>query len=275
MFSITRDYAFTKLLADNLRKRYEKNKRAENDAVHVSDIISSSCIRKQYYTRKTGTEILSDDTVYSFVRGESSERIITELADLGVSQVKIEDHGIIGRPDILRKNANISPDSFLVVELKDNAIIGRRLEPSDFSFKGYLHQLLYYLVLTDIENGILCIKYSIPELVWYKRDREGDHYVKSFNAKSPGIDSWAVFLSMDDQLRQEIKQEMLARRDLFLEALATDTVEILPRLTGLAKKFKCRRCNFIEKCWGEDNETSAAIQMATEPNVIDKILELS
>ena len=212
MFSIIKDYSFTKHLTENLRKRYEKSKRTKKEPIHVSDIVSSSCIRKQYYDRKYPSQAqntLSNDTVYNFVRGESSEHIITELAgDLGASQVKVEWDGIIGRPDILRRGSDIRPDNFLVVELKDNATIGKRLEPNDYTFKGYLHQLLYYLVLTDIENGILCIKYSIPELIWYQRNGEGDHYVKPFNAKAPGIESWAVFLSLDDPLREEIRNKI-------------------------------------------------------------------
>ncbi len=250
MFSITRDYSFTKRLSENFRKRYERNRRTETDAVHVSDIISTSCLRKQYYDRKyPGRNILSDDTIYNFIRGESSEHIITDLANLGVSQIKIEWDGVIGRPDILRKGPDITPNNFLVVELKDNATLGKRLEPSDDNFKGYLHQLLYYLGLTDMENGILCIKYSIPELIWCKRDGEGDYYIKPFNAKSPSLESWAIFLSLDDPLRQEINDEMAKKRDIFLEALETNKVELLPRLTGQAKVLKCKRCPHMENCW--------------------------
>ena len=71
----------------------------------------------------------------------------------------------MGRPDILKKDLTVSPSSFVVVELKDNVTLVKRLEPDDLIFKGYLNQLLYHLVLTDIENVILCIKYSTPELI--------------------------------------------------------------------------------------------------------------
>ena len=47
MFLITKDYAFTKQLTENLRKHYESNKRLEGEPVHVSGLVSSSCIRKQ------------------------------------------------------------------------------------------------------------------------------------------------------------------------------------------------------------------------------------
>jgi hypothetical protein len=118
----------------------------------------------------------------------------------------------------------------------------------------------------------LCIKYSIPELIWYQRNVEGDHYLKSNNGKGPEIESWSIFLSLDDPLRQEIKDEMIKRRDIFLEALLTNRVELLPRLMGLDKKIKCKWCPFMEKCWGLDEETPEAMQLATELNIIDRIL---
>lgn len=272
MFSITKDNAFTKRLTENLRKHYEFNKRYEAEPVHVSDLVSTSCMRKQYYYRKCPDKnTISDDSVYNFVRGESSEYVITKLADLGVAQVKIQSFGIVGHPDILKKDLAMSPSSFLVVELKDNATLARRLEPDDFVFKGYLNQLLYYLVLAEIENGILCIKYSTSELIWYQRNGAGDHYIKFFNSKAPGFESWAVLLSIDDPLRKELKDEMIKKRDLFLEALSAKKVELIPRLTGKAKKLKCKSCPFIERCWVFDGETTEARQLATELAVVDKI----
>jgi hypothetical protein len=126
MFSIAKDYAFTRQLAENLRKHYASNKRHEAEPVHVSDVVPSSCIRKQFYLGKFPDQnVLSDESVYNFVRGESSEYIITKLASLGVSQVKIQSLGIVGRPDILKKDPMVSPSSFLVVELKDNATLGK------------------------------------------------------------------------------------------------------------------------------------------------------
>jgi hypothetical protein len=63
--------------------------------------------------------------VYAFIRGESSEHVITGLANIGVSQVKVETDGIIARPDIMGKGPNIAPSDFLVVKQKDNASLGK------------------------------------------------------------------------------------------------------------------------------------------------------
>ena len=70
MFSIALDYTFIKRLNNNLRRKYAENLGGKNDPIHVSDILPSTCLRKQYYSRKNLEETLSDDIVYSFIRGE-------------------------------------------------------------------------------------------------------------------------------------------------------------------------------------------------------------
>ena len=85
MFSITKDYSFTKQLTENLGKHSEFNKRHVAEPMHVSDLKSFSSIRKQYYHRKfPGQNVLSDHSVYNFILGESSEYIIAKLANLDV-----------------------------------------------------------------------------------------------------------------------------------------------------------------------------------------------
>ena len=53
---IRKDPAFTDLLQSNLKTRYEKRRRKIEDKVHVSDIIPSTSILKQYFGR-TNTEL--------------------------------------------------------------------------------------------------------------------------------------------------------------------------------------------------------------------------
>ena len=61
---------------------------------------------------------------------------------------------------------------------------------------------------------------------------------------------------------------MIRQRDRFLEALKTNAVKILPRLTGFAKKAEVQTL-FFNKCWTEDNETIEVMQSA-EISIIDK-----
>src|SRR5918992_4903422 len=259
---IRRSQEFTDILQRNLKARSEEKKRIDN-TVHVSDILPTTCIRKQYYSRKfPDKELLSNEMVHHFVRGESSEFVITQLANMGVAQAEIEMDGIVAHPDIMTGNGDT------IIELKDT-VNGKRLDFYDYTFRSYLRQLLYYLVMTDIEKGIISIRYNIKELKWIKSDSQGDYFFRPFGAKDVGIESWEVFLPKEDLAREILKNEMVRRKNLFLKALEENDVSILPRLPEFARNKKCPWCPFYDKCMNKDNETDKAKEMANEVDLLD------
>lgn len=259
---VKKNKEFTELLQKNLKARYEERKRIDTIA-HVSDIIPTTCIRKQYYTRKfPDYDSISNETVHHFVRGESSEFVITQLADMGVAQANIEMNGIVAHPDIMTGGKDT------IVELKDT-IGGKRLDFYDETFRSYLRQLLYYLVMTNIDKGIISIRYNIKELRWIKSDSEGDYFFRPFEAKDVGIESWEVVLPTGDIAREILKNEMVRRKNLFLRALAESNVSILPRLIDEAKRNKCPHCQFYHKCIDQDSESEEAKKMAKEIDLLD------
>lgn len=259
---VKKNKEFTELLQKNLKARYEERKRIDTIA-HVSDIIPTTCIRKQYYTRKfPDNDSISNETVHHFVRGESSEFVITQLADMGVAQANIEMNGIVAHPDIMTGGKDT------IVELKDT-IVGKRLDFYDETFRSYLRQLLYYLVMTNIDKGIISIRYNIKELRWIKSDSEGDYFFRPFEAKDVGIESWEVVLPTGDIAREILKNEMVRRKNLFLRALAESNVSILPRLIDEAKRNKCPHCQFYHKCIDQDSESEEAKKMAKEIDLLD------
>jgi hypothetical protein len=254
------DREFTDLLKNSLRSRYEKRKRSE-DEVHVSDILPSSCIRKQYYGRKfPDLEPLTDESISHFIRGEASEFVITDLANMGVSQADLEFDGLIAHPDILDKE--------VIIELKDTQS-NRRLDITDYGFRSYLRQLLYYMTITGIEKGIISIRYSNREMRWIKSDEKGDYFFQPFDGKGPRIESWSVLLPQDDIARELLKNEMVRRKNLFVKAIQENDVSILPRLNMKVRNSKCPYCVFYDKCMNEDGETEKAVQMATEIDLLD------
>jgi CRISPR/Cas system-associated exonuclease Cas4 (RecB family) len=261
--TIRKNPTFTDLLQKNLKSRYEDKRRVDS-VVHVSDIIPTTCIRKQYYSRKfPELDPLSNESVHHFVRGESSEFVITELASLGVAQATIEMDGIVAHPDIMNEVEDV------IVELKDT-VHGKRLDITDDTFRAYLRQLLYYLVMTGIEKGIISIRYNIRELRWIKSDSEGnDYFFRPFNAKDVGIESWEIHLPATDVAREILKNEMVRRKNLFLKALEENDVSILPRLPEFARNKKCGWCPFYDKCMNKDNETDKAKEMANEIDILD------
>jgi CRISPR/Cas system-associated exonuclease Cas4 (RecB family) len=261
--TIRKNSTFTDLLQKNLKSRYEDKRRVDN-IVHVSDIIPTTCIRKQYYSRKfPELDPLSNESVHHFIRGESSEFVITELASLGVAQATIEMDGIVAHPDIMNEVESV------IVELKDT-VNGKRLDVTDSTFRAYLRQLLYYLVMTGIEKGIISIRYNIRELRWIKSDSEGnDYFFRPFNAKDVGIESWEIYLPATDVAREILKNEMVRRKNLFLKALEENDVSILPRLPEFARNKKCSWCPFYDKCMNKDNETDKAKEMSNEIDILD------
>ena len=53
-----------------------------------------------------------------------------------------------------------------------------KLKPDSKRFKSYLRQLLYYLVISGYDTGILRIRCAIYQrMVWIIRDSQGDYYV--------------------------------------------------------------------------------------------------
>jgi hypothetical protein len=257
---IRSDRQFTDLLKNSLRSRYEKRKRSE-DEVHVSDILPSSCIRKQYYSRKfPDLEPLSDESIHHFIRGEASEFVITELANMGVAQADLEMDGLIAHPDILDKE--------VIIELKDTQS-NRRLDITNNNFRSYLRQLMYYLTITGIEKGIISIRYSSREMRWIKSDEKGEYFFRPFDGMGPRIESWSVLLPKDDIARELLKNEMMRRKSLFVKAIKENDVSILPRLNIKLRNSKCPYCVFYDKCMNKDGETEKATKMANEIDLLD------
>ena len=182
---------------------------------------------------------------------------------MGIAQADLEMDEIVAHPDIMNSEENV------IVELKDT-VNGKRLDFYDNTFRSYLRQLLYYLVMTGIEKGILSIRYNVKELRWIKSDLEGDYFFRPFNsAKDVGIESWDVFLPCQDIAREILKNEMVRRKNLFVKALEHNDVSILPRLIDEEKRIKCPHCQFNDKCINQDSETNDAKEMAKERDLLD------
>ncbi len=261
--TIRKDPAFTNLLQNNLKSRYEKRRRNVEDNVHVSDILPSTCIRKQYFGRKNPElDEISSESVQHFIRGESSEAAITSLADMGVSQMDLDMDGLIAHPDIMNQDQ--------IVELKDT-LSNKRLGIYNHQFKSYVRQLLYYLVITGIEKGIISIRYNNRELKWIKTDSDGnDYFIRPKNSRAPEIESWSVFLPKDDIARELLKNEMVRRKTLFQKSLQESNVSILPRLKENIRSSKCPWCKFYDICMSKDNdETKEAKEMVNEIDLLD------
>jgi len=259
------DSEFTDLLKNNLRSRYEEKKKDRMGLapIHVSDILPSSCIRKQYYSRIYPHEDpISDESIHHFVRGESSEFAITQLAKIGVAQAELQMDDIVAHPDIMDNTSQK-----VIIELKDT-VAGKRLDINDYTFRSYLRQLLYYLIMTGIENGIISIRYNIREMRLIKKDETGEYFFRPTHAKDAGIESWSVNLPKDDITREILRNEMVLRKNMLVNALGNHDVTILPRLTEPLKSSKCPKCPFYDRCYN-DIENEKALDIAQQTDLFD------
>ncbi|MDW0165298.1 MAG: hypothetical protein QOC38_02750 [Nitrososphaeraceae archaeon] len=260
------DSEFTNLLKSNLRARYDNRKtdRIGLAPIHVSDILPSSCLRKQYYSRAYPDEDpITDESIHHFVRGESSEFAITQLARIGVAQAELQMDEIVAHPDIM-DNAN---GNKVIIELKDTTS-GKRLDINDYTFRSYLRQLLYYLIMTGIEKGVLSIRYNIRELRLLKKDESGEYFFRPNNSKNPGIESWSINLPKDDIMREILRNEMVLRKTILVSALKNHDVANLPRLTEPLKSAKCPNCPFYSRCY-EDMENEKALDIAQQTDIFN------
>ena len=264
--TIRPDSTFTDLLKNNLRSRYDERKkeRIGTAPIHVSDILPSTCIRKQYYSRLYPDEDpITDESIHHFVRGESSEFALTKLANFGVAQAELQMDDIVAHPDIM----NNAGEKKVVIELKDT-VAGKRFDINDYTFRSYLRQLIYYLIMTDIERGIISIRYNVRELKLIKKDERGEYFFRPNNAKVAGVESWSVNLPKDDIAREILRNEMVLRKKMLVTALDNHDVSILPRLKEPLKSIKCPNCPFYEKCY-DDIEGERALDIAEQTDIFD------
>ncbi|WP_148687032.1 hypothetical protein [Candidatus Nitrosocosmicus hydrocola] len=262
---ISKDDKFLKILQSNLQELYKSRRRKPGEKVHVSDILPGSCLRKAFFSRVSDTYKLTGEDIDNFVRGESSEYALVQLANMGVSQYELLfEEELIARPDLItmkqkEDSSSSGPDSErtsvsseIIVEFKDTKSL-ERLTPNSSRFRSYLRQLLYYLVISNYDTGILCIRYSNNRnLIWIKSDSAGDYYFSPKNnlgekngERLSDIETWTVIMEKNSPTRNLLKNEIRSRVSLLKSALIENSVYSLPRV---AEEWKCKRCPFLVEC---------------------------
>jgi hypothetical protein len=244
------------MLRSNLKEHYNSHRRSIDDKIHVSDILWGSCLRKAYYARVIEDYEFTDDDIDNFVRGESSEHVLVDLADIGVGQHELYfEDDLIARPDLLSVSPSDSTEQQqtknLIVEFKDTKSFDR-LTPENPKFKGYLRQLLYYLIISGFDAGVLCIRYaSNRKLQWIKRDEKGDYFFSPLvnnetgENKLPELETWTVILEKESDIRELLKDEIRTRVSILRAALKSKNPLELPKV---AEEWKCIRCPFLKNC---------------------------
>ena len=140
--------------------RNKNVKRQQDGTIHIFEI--TNCLRQslifQQYPDKIDDLTIWDTT--NFDHGLNSETVLVDILETqkeeGVSteyQYDIDFSGISGHPDYIEGD--------WVFELKSV----NKFKPlilSDSSVTGYIKQVVYYMILMDIEKGRVIAKYNMP-----------------------------------------------------------------------------------------------------------------
>jgi hypothetical protein len=124
-------------------------------------------MRRTYYQKKLGVAEPTEAVMPYIIRERAIEAAIGRMLFTNATMERhkrYEKGGIVCYTDL--------SDSDRIIEVKDTNT-GRRLIPEDIQFKGYLMQVLYYMVVADKEEAILVINYSSKELIWHHKDNDG------------------------------------------------------------------------------------------------------
>jgi CRISPR/Cas system-associated exonuclease Cas4 (RecB family) len=254
--------------ASQLVRAQKQRRKSDSDSttVGVYDILPANCMRKSHYqkTSQDGENPIAEPQM-PYLRGSAIESAIARLVattdDAFERHKRHERGGIVCYTDITQSQR--------IIEIKDTSA-GRRLVPADIQFKGYLMQVLYYLVIAEKEEAMLVINYSSRETIWHHNDSDGKSwFYRPANAKPAGVECWHISISKDDYARELLWDQMQRRKNAFLKARQSNDVSFLPRIRVRDRKMKCSGCPFYERCMRQDGETEEARAMANDLELLD------
>jgi hypothetical protein len=247
------DYDYLPVLGNKIVNHYkEKNKKRQQDGtIHIFEVIN--CLRQSLILQQYPEEIegLSIYDCMNFDHGLNSEAVLVNILESqkekGVSieyQYDIDFSGISGHPDYIEGD--------WVFELKSV----NKFKPlilSDSSVTGYIKQVVYYMILMDIEKGRVIVKYNMPffpELDHYD-EKDGQPLYKLRFHKETGQFPYFTFrvdIPLSAPIRQKVKQDLLnVLKPMYKEGDITK----IPRLDGAVEgtNWKCMTyCKAKDKC---------------------------
>jgi hypothetical protein len=242
---------------------------SENITVHVSDLVGAWCPLKPVMQRThPHLYYLTEEDLNNFTRGKLSELAISKhMKEVMDSQKKVYFEGIMGRPDLVRK------DNSIILELKDTnsfitvspfndddiadayqkayKVLGSTLDvkPTNSkrkkynSFPGYLVQLVTYMVMMDVEYGTVVIRHNNHKFIMK---------LKNIDISQSPFKEWKVHIPRDDPIRAKIKENLMIKKHFFVEAIKTKNIGMIPKCkdyyTEGPENVKCKRCCFKEEC---------------------------
>jgi hypothetical protein len=252
------DSDYLPILAKKIKKYFDdKNSERQNDGkIHIFEI--TDCLRKALLMKKYGAEIQNDIYDYmNLIQGLLSEAKLVEIlaydqkASSTEFQKDIDFDGISGHPDYTETG-----EVEYVFELKSTNKI-KPLILSDDTVKGYIRQVVYYMILMGIERGRILVRYNLPhfpEYVGKEIDEatqvEESIYKLRFHKDTGQFPFFAIRLHLPLQapIRDYVKKSLI---DIVKPVYEAGDIEQIPPLEGMREgtNWKCNNyCKVKEHC---------------------------
>lgn len=243
------DVEYLPILAKKIKKYFDDlNEIRQNDGkIHVFEI--TDCLRKALLVKKHSKDITLDIYDYmNLIQGLLSEQKLVEIlaADQKASSTEfqrdINFEGISAHPDYTE-----SGEVEYVFELKSTNKI-KPLILSDDNVKGYIRQVVYYMILMNIERGRILVRYNLPhfpEFVGKEIDEstqvEEAIYKLKYHKDTGQFPFFAIKLHMplDAPIREYVKKSLI---EIVKPVFEAGDIEQIPPLEGM-KQGTNWRCN--------------------------------
>lgn len=215
----------------------EKNKkRIEDGFIHIGDI--TDCLRKHMISKQNVDNI--ENSIYDYtnwMQGLNSESSLVEILSSTEEGTEYQKHilsdGVTAHPDYIENE--------VVFELKST----NKISPfilSDDVLKGYVRQIVYYMVLMGFEKGRIIARYNLPYFPEYcgKDETTGESLYKlKFHKDTGQFPFFAVKITipLDAPIRNEIKDGLL---NILTPIYEKGDVALLPRLDNFPNNWKCK-----------------------------------
>lgn len=251
---------FLPILGNKIVKFYEQKNlsRQQDGYIHIYEI--TNCLRQSLIYQQYPEEIrkLTIWDCMNFDHGLNSETVLVDILksqseDHSLSteyQKDIDFAGISGHPDFIHGD--------WVFELKSVNKFKPLILSAD-SVKGYIRQVVYYMILLNIEKGRVIVKYNLPffpEKVTEIAEDENFPDIKTplyklnFHQDTGQFPYYSIKVNipLSAPIRQKVKNGLL---EIVKPLYKQGDITKIPRLDGMlnGSNWKCSRyCKVREKC---------------------------
>jgi hypothetical protein len=253
----------------------EKNKQRAEDSkkgiIHIGNI--TGCARQAMLTEQNLDDIEMTIWDYAdFMDGLGSEEMIVRVLNHGKEvngefQKDIVFDNFVGHPDYIDEIEG-KP---VIFELKNS----KKIKPfilSEDTMKNYIRQILLYMILDDIAEGIILVRYArpdFPEYITKDQDRfdmfnfigDGESLYKlKFHKETGQFPFFAVKLDLplDSPNRDIIKKGL---KEITAPLYQSGDPKKLPILPDRDNNWKCQKyCKVKDLCYQTPDEQDDAVK---------------